>query len=375
TTFALLLAAMVVMVSCNAAVYASAAPASSTQYWITQPVDHFGGAGGATWQQQYLVNATFYRPGGPIYVSTPGESPVSARYIDRSHFTSLAQRTNGLLVTIEHRYFGVSNPMPDLSGANLRFLTIENVLADFAAFLRVAKRAPSSVFPVPVAANARVIFGGGSYSGNVAAWMRAKYPDLVLGAWASSAIVYGRLQNYQFDQSFGRRLGQLGCAQRVSQAVSDVDAILLSKNATQLARLQSDFGIPALSPSDSAGLLAALITVYSMTPITATGDYVRSRVCSFFDNASIRAIDAYAAAVREAIQQTGLTQQALIQMGDSSLNIDNYALGQVNRVWYYMSCAWFGNWQIAPPRETGLKGYRSQLVNMAYFQTNCQKKF
>ncbi|KAJ2629911.1 hypothetical protein GGF44_004173 [Coemansia sp. RSA 1694] len=62
-------------------------------------------------------------------------------------------------------------------------------------------------------------------------------------------------------------------------------------------------------------------------------------------------------------------------MGDSSLNIDNYALGQVNRVWYYMSCAWFGNWQIAPPRETGLKGYRSQLVNMAYFQTNCQKKF
>ncbi|KAJ2908372.1 hypothetical protein GGI21_002950 [Coemansia aciculifera] len=65
----------------------------------------------------------------------------------------------------------------------------------------------------------------------------------------------------------------------------------------------------------------------------------------------------------------------MIQIGDSSLNIDNYALGQVNRVWYYMSCAWFGNWQIAPPRETRQGGYRSQLVNLAYFQTNCQKKF
>ncbi|KAJ2338698.1 hypothetical protein GGH92_007050, partial [Coemansia sp. RSA 2673] len=198
-TFAFLFATTAAVISCNAAICASAPPASSTQYWITQPVDHFGGAGGATWQQQYLVNATFYRPGGPIYVSTPGESPVNARYIDKSHFTSLAQRTNGLLVTMEHRYFGASNPMPDLSGASLRFLTIENALADFAAFIRVAKRTPSSVFPIPVVANARVIFGGGSYSGNVAAWMRAKYPDLVLGAWASSAIVYGRLQNYQFD--------------------------------------------------------------------------------------------------------------------------------------------------------------------------------
>ncbi|KAJ2011587.1 hypothetical protein GGI06_004472, partial [Coemansia sp. S85] len=66
---------------------------------------------------------------------------------------------------------------------------------------------------------------------------------------------------------------------------------------------------------------------------------------------------------------------ALVQIGDSSLGIDNYELGQVNRVWYYMSCTWFGNWQIAPPRWTQLKSYRSQLVNMAYFQTNCRKKF
>ncbi|KAJ2028577.1 hypothetical protein GGI03_007853 [Coemansia sp. RSA 2337] len=374
-TFAFLFATTAAVISCNAAICASAPPASSTQYWITQPVDHFGGAGGATWQQQYLVNATFYRPGGPIYVSTPGESPVNARYIDKSHFTSLAQRTNGLLVTMEHRYFGASNPMPDLSGASLRFLTIENALADFAAFIRVAKRTPSSVFPIPVVANARVIFGGGSYSGNVAAWMRAKYPDLVLGAWASSAIVYGRLQNYQFDLSFGRHLAQLGCAQRVSQAVSEVDAILLSNNSTQLASMQAKFGIPALSASDSAGLLAALITIYSMTPVTTAGDYLGSGVCSFFGNTTITATDAYAAAVRSTIQQAGLTQQALIQIGDSSLGIDNYALGQVNRVWYYMSCTWFGNWQIAPPRDSRLKGYRSQLVNMAYFQTNCPKKF
>ncbi|KAJ2469454.1 hypothetical protein GGI02_003389 [Coemansia sp. RSA 2322] len=265
--------------------------------------------------------------------------------------------------------------MPDLSGASLQFLTIENVLADFAALVKAAKQAPATIFPIPVAANSRVIFGGGSYAGNVAAWMRAKYPQLVLGAWASSAIVYGRLQNYQFDQSFGRHLEALGCAQAFAQAVREVDSVLLSKNAASLASLQARFGIPALSPSDSAGLLSGLTTAYSMAPVSTTADYVDSNVCLHFRNASSTPMDSYVAAVRAAVQQAGMTQQQLVQMGNSSLGINNYALGQVGRVWYYMGCSWFGNWQIAPPLGAGLSRYRSQLVDMAYFQTNCQKKF
>ncbi|KAJ2826337.1 hypothetical protein IWW50_002406, partial [Coemansia erecta] len=182
-----------------------AIPASSTPYWFAQPVDHFG-SNNAMWQQQYLVNATFYQPGGPIYVSTPGEQVITTRFVDGMHATELAQQTNGLVVSIEHRFFGQSNPTPDISGSSLQYMTIENSLEDFASFLRAARSQPSDVFPTPVSENSKVVFVGGSYSGNVAAWMRAKYPALVQGAWASSAIVYGRLENYQFDQSYGRHL-------------------------------------------------------------------------------------------------------------------------------------------------------------------------
>ncbi|KAJ2848939.1 hypothetical protein IWW36_002978 [Coemansia brasiliensis] len=346
-------------------------PASSTQYWFTQPIDHFGGNNG-TWQQQYLVNATFYKPGGPIFISTPGETPLSTRYVDGTYPSQLAQQMSALVVSVEHRFFGRSNPMPDLSGESLQFMTIENVLEDFAQFLAMARSNPDNVFPIPVFKNAKVIFFGGSYSGNVAAWMRAKYPNLVEGAWSSSAILYARLQNYQFDQGYGRHLQALGCAEQFSQAIEAVDSILMSNDITSL---QQKLGIPALSAQDTGGLLAGLGILYSLSPIYKGQDLVDSNVCSHFANSTVKPIDAYAQVIKSAIAQMGISSEGLVQMGDTSYGLDNYALGQVDRTWYYMCCTWFGNWQVAPPADLGLSRYRSQLVDLSYFQPNCQRKF
>ncbi|KAJ2027535.1 hypothetical protein IWW57_002559 [Coemansia sp. S610] len=257
-------------------------PPSSTSYWFSQPVDHFG-LNRNTWSQQYVVNATFYKPGGPIYMVTPGEEPLSSYYTDRTHFTDLAQKTNGLLVAVEHRFYGKSNPMPDLSGASLKYHTVENVLEDFAAIIRAAKRNPSTVFPIPVSANSKIVFGGGSYGGALAAWMRALYPKLVAGAWSSSAVVQYHLQNYQLDQSWGKHLQALGCANAIAKAVKDLDAILLSRNATAIRNIQTEFGTPALTPRDFAGLVTSLISAAAMAPNYVDLDYTRTTVCSFFN--------------------------------------------------------------------------------------------
>ncbi|KAJ2161490.1 hypothetical protein GGF46_001429 [Coemansia sp. RSA 552] len=349
-------------------------PPSSTQHWYAQPVDHADGSS-AKWQQQYLVNATFYKPGGPVFISTPGELPVSTKYVDKSHFTQLAQSMGGLLVTMEHRFFGLSNPLPDLTGASLQHLTIENALEDFASFVRAVKTRPSSVFRVPVKAGAKVVFYGGSYSGNVAAWMRSEYPDLVQGAWSSSAIAYGRLENYQFDQSFGKYLQTLGCAKQFNQAIEAVDKVLVSGTANEVVALQEKFGVPNLTPQDTAGLLSGLGIAFSLSPVSNTSNPIQSAVCSFFNSTSVAPLDAYTAVIRNAIAQMGMTQEALVQMGDTTYGISDYSLGQVNRVWYYMGCTWFGNWQVAAPASTGLRRYRSELVDLSYFQTNCPRKF
>ncbi|KAJ2087838.1 hypothetical protein GGI16_006410, partial [Coemansia sp. S142-1] len=340
----------------------TAIPPSSTSYWFSQPIDHFG-LNRNTWNQQYVVNATFYKQGGPIYMVTPGETPLSTYYTDRTHFTELAQKTNGLLVAVEHRFYGKSNPMPDLSGPSLKYHTVENVLEDFAAIIRAAKQNPSSVFPVPVSANSKVVFAGGSYGGALAAWMRAMYPNLVAGAWSSSAVLQYRLQNYQLDQSWGKHLQALGCAKEVAKAVKDLDVILLSGNATAIRNIQAEFGIPALTPRDFAGLVTSLISAAAMAQTTSTR------------TTHAPPLGSYATAVASMIQSRGYSQNDLTQIADTNLNLDNYALGQVGRVWYYQGCAWYGNWQVAPPTSCGLTPYRSQLVDLTYFQPNCKRKF
>ncbi|KAJ2890176.1 hypothetical protein IWW38_004278 [Coemansia aciculifera] len=75
------------------------------------------------------------------------------------------------------------------------------------------------------------------------------------------------------------------------------------------------------------------------------------------------------------IESQGYSQADLTQIADTNLNLDNYALGQAGRVWYYQECAWYGNWQVAPPNGCGFTPYRSQLVDLTYFQSNCKRKF
>ena len=46
----------------------------------------------------------------------------------------LAQRHRALIVAVEHRYYGLSIPVPDFSTPNLRFLSTYQALEDTALF-------------------------------------------------------------------------------------------------------------------------------------------------------------------------------------------------------------------------------------------------
>ncbi|KAJ1900039.1 hypothetical protein LPJ66_001728 [Kickxella alabastrina] len=348
-------------------------PPSSTAYWFDQPIDHFGLNNG-TWQQQYMFNATFYKPGGPIYILTPGEAAIGTYYTDKTYFTNLAEQTDGLVVAVEHRFYGQSNPMPDLSGPSLKYHTIENTLEDFAAFIRIAKSDPDNVFPVAVSPNSKVVFGGVSYAASISAWMRATYPNIVDGAWASSPLIQYRYENYWLDQSWGKHLAALGCAIEMAQAVNELDEVMFSGNQTAIDDIQARFGSPQLASRDFAALISAIITINAKAGVSTDFEPTQYTVCDFFDSSRSN-LDSYALAVSTLIDWLGLSQQALTQMADTTLGLDNYALGQVARVWYYQSCAWYGDWQVAAPASTGLPVYRSRLVDLEYYTPNCKNKF
>jgi hypothetical protein len=74
-----------------------------------------------------------------------------------------------------------------LSVANLQYLDVDQALEDLAHFIRVQKST------IPGAANSGVILVGASYSAMMVSWFRQRYPDLVNGAWASSAPIQAQV--------------------------------------------------------------------------------------------------------------------------------------------------------------------------------------
>ncbi|KAJ1642079.1 hypothetical protein J3B02_002931, partial [Coemansia erecta] len=326
-------------------------------------------------------------PGGPMIVLTPGEAEVSNMYTEYTHFTELAQQMGAMVVAIEHRFFGESNPLPDLSAASLKYMTLDNTLEDFAEFIRAAKSDPDNIFApeYSVAENSTFVFTGGSYGGAIAAWMRAKYPDLVSAAWSSSAPVYSFLDFYQLDQAFGQHLNALGCDEYFAQAVRDVDEILLSSNETAIAELKTRFGMPNLANDDFAGQLANMVSSNINSPVTVNDDMVDRSICAFFDG--LRApIDSYEMTIKAIMSgytppnrinrfKIPIRGKQPVEKRDNNAAAIDISVNQVYRSWYYISCTWFADWQVPAPEKVKLTSYRSQLLTTDYWESSCKTDF
>lgn len=76
----------------------------------------------------------------------------------------IAQQQNGAAVVLEHRFYGYSNPRPNLNDSSLELLTIQQAIEDLAYFAKNVK------LPMPNGDQlgpdkAPWILVGGSYSG------------------------------------------------------------------------------------------------------------------------------------------------------------------------------------------------------------------
>ena len=161
-----------------------------TLNWYTQQLDHFDFREKASWQQRYFTYDTHWAPGGPILFYCGNEASVELYVNATGLMWERAAELGARLVFAEHRYYGASLPLGPASTANastLRFLTMEQALADYATLIyhlksqAAADRAHGTV-PAVVAL-------GGSYGGMLAAWLRFHYPNAVVGAIAASAPV------------------------------------------------------------------------------------------------------------------------------------------------------------------------------------------
>jgi lysosomal Pro-X carboxypeptidase len=117
---------------------------------------------------------------------TGNESPLEQYINNTGLMWELGARLSAQIVFVEHRYEGKSRPSPDIPNCMAYSSSIQ-ALADYANFIdqhlfRVQRRP--------------VIAFGGSYGGMLSAWMRMKYPNMIAGAVAASAPIWGFPRNF-----------------------------------------------------------------------------------------------------------------------------------------------------------------------------------
>lgn len=128
---------------------------------------------------------------GPIFLYICGEYTCSIRD-DRLFPFMVGASHKAELYALEHRFYGKSVPNYKDGGqyedSLMQFLSSEQALSDIANFARSINEGHREVIVV-----------GGSYPGALSAWFKQRYPQLAVGSWASSAVVYPVEDFWRFD--------------------------------------------------------------------------------------------------------------------------------------------------------------------------------
>lgn len=195
-------------------------------------------ANSINFKQRYLTNDIHFQPAGPIFIFIGGEWEIGPAHISPGRYIyDLAEHFNALLVYTEHRFYGKTRPFPTVSTNDLRYLSVDQALADLATFVETITSDAN------LNATGGVFVVGGSYSATMAVWFRQKYPHLVNGAWASSGPLNAKLNYFEYMETVGKSLRTVGgeeCYRIVEKTFKVVDELLESDDIEQF---QTVFGI------------------------------------------------------------------------------------------------------------------------------------
>lgn len=328
-----------------------------------QYIDHFNPQSTATFKQRFWKNSTFFdlkraqNSSGPVFLMLGGEGPESNFFVNNGQMAELGQEFGALLFLVEHRFYGQSQPFADLSTENLQFLTSQQALADFAYFIEVQKQEMG----LDEMLNPWIVFGG-SYSGAMAAWLRLKYPNLIVAAVAASAPVHAKTNFVEYfeviSQSLGTTPNGTECKERVRNGTAQIEALL--KDAKNFPQLMSQFKLCNFTtpePDDITNMLADLagnfagVIQYTFDNRGNSRELTVNWLCDVMLNGSDPV--AQLAVINSVLLQSnanGSTSACLdVSYQGMIANLTNSSLASSSaeggRQWFYQTCTEFGYFQ------------------------------
>ncbi|KAI0695544.1 peptidase S28 [Cytidiella melzeri] len=379
-------------------------------HWFSQPLDHFSKSS-ETFGQRYWINTRHYkpRPGAPVIVIDGGETSGEDRlpFLDTGIADIVAKATGGIGVVLEHRYYGDSIGVQNLTTDSLRFLNNDQSAADSANFMAHVEF--SGIKENMTALNTPWIYYGGSYAGARAAHMKVLYPELVFGAIASSAVTHAAMENWEYMEII-RQAADPKCSAHLENAVGTIDGILAQEGPIGIVmknRLKGLFGVAELEhDEDFVSLLTSPLSAWQgknwdpavgstkfeefcealnksifshpeiMAAMNETVMYDHeTRMVSFSDGLSLDlAIINYAKYVREKYVSRcpvdeGGSAQCFGTFDDTAYS--GTSLDDTWRLWLFQVCTEWAYFFDAPP--PGLPRIVSSLLTLEYASMTCRQ--
>ena len=319
--------------------------------FFNQSLDHFDVLGGGVeWPQRFWVNATFWKGGAsPVFLYVEGEGSGSPYDVVSGEHVELAASYGALLVALEHRYYGASIPVPDLSTPNMRFLSSHQAIADIATFFDGYLRPTFNL----TRGNKLVTFGG-SYPGALSAWARLRLPHIVHAAVSTSSPVQASFDDVSYNDVVAASLampligGSPACTAATAAAFSAMDAAFLGPAAERhamAAKLMSCTGLDAVNDTMWAASNYGSF-VQGMVQYNLEAGYSVAEYCAEMTRGGRAPIDSFAAAI--AATQGGQCMDNsyadyLLQLRNTTANRGANGLGL--RQWTWQCCTQFSYWQ------------------------------
>ena len=261
-----------------------------------------------------------------------------------------------LLMSLEHRYYGESQPFKDWKTENLRWLTAWEALADIASFIEAQNKV--------LGRKAEWVIVGGSYPGALAAWFKSLYPDHAVAAWSSSGVINAIEDFHEFDRDLYDRANESrnGCHSHVRDVIEHIESEFESTEG--IKRVLKAFGL-------GAGELNVLDFHFFFADIITTGIQYGNRVkmCDELDDNS-GSVEQVMATIAKFGADAGVTYNDYWRVALQSTDIPKNN-AKAGRQWTYEYCTQFG-WFQTPNRFYPM---RSVALDMDFWYEYCKDIF
>ena len=341
---------------------------SGETLWFDQRLDHYDSFEKRNFKQRYYVNSDFAlnqkdEKSKSLLFYIGGEVPLTNGSLFKLVPTILANQTKSILIGLEHRFFGESVPTEDLSIENLKYLTIEQSLADLATFIQQMKyRYCITPNDCPVG----VI--GGSYPGALSAWFRLRFPHLADASWASSAPVYIHNNFSEYDSHCAETIQNISdsCFKSTKETFDYMEQLIVNTPEKRNQTMEL-FGITNYTIDDISFL-------YMISDVLASGVQFRDSythledMCSKMSTKTQKSerlkILANTISLILKTQKQSIWDSYLLQPTDPSINATTKYL----RVWSWITCNEVGWFQTS-------SSLRSKYIDLNYFEGVCKQLF